>query len=142
MDKKLNSLVEKDITYSYNLYVVLDQLARINSKAKCGDEEVRLTPEELRGLKDMVDRNDEDLLIYFEEYVEKSGPVYIESGQAWKSFLRFGKMAKYLIALSMKVTKGKVAKGEDGEDEEEEEGREEDGEDGEDGEGDGKSSCP
>lgn len=141
-DKKLDSLVEKDITYSYNLYVVLDQLSRINSKAKCGEVEVRLTPEELKGLKDMVDKNDEDLLIYFEEYVEKSGPVYIENGQAWKSFLRFGKMAKYLFALNASTGKAKKKDTDAGDDEEEEDGEEEeeDGEGGEGGEGDGKSS--
>ena len=101
-DKKLDSLTDSQITYSYNLYVVLDQLARIYSSAKCGETPVRLTPEEHKGLKSLVDENDEDLLIYFEEYVEKSGPVYIESGQAFKAFLRFGKNAKNVFARSKK----------------------------------------
>lgn len=82
-DKKLDALTEKDICYSYNLYVILDQLARIAPDAKYGETNVRLTPEELKGLKELVDENDEDLLIYFEEYVEKSGPVY-EGDPRWK----------------------------------------------------------
>ena len=82
-DKKLDALTEKDVCYSYNLYVILDQLARIAPDAKFGEMNVRLTPEELKGLKELVDENDEDLLIYFEEYVEKSGPVY-EGDPRWK----------------------------------------------------------
>ena len=123
-DKKLDSLTANDITYSYNLYVVLDQLSRLNAEAESGGVKVRLTPEELDILKKMVDDNDEDLLIYFEEYVEKSGPVYIESGQAWKSFLRFGKMAKEVHARSNRFrdAAGKSKKKGGGDDEEGEDG--------------------
>jgi len=82
-DKKFDALTQDMITYSYNLYVMLDQLARVAPDAKHGETNVRLTPQELKGLKELVDENDEDLLIYFEEYVEKSGPVY-EGDPQWK----------------------------------------------------------
>jgi hypothetical protein len=45
----------------------------------------------------MVDDNDEDLFIYFEEYLEKSGPVYQESGDAWRALLRFSKKAQVCL---------------------------------------------
>ena len=130
MDKKMDSLTDSQITYSYNLYVVLDQLARINSNAKSGETPVRLTPTELKGLKDLVDENDEDLLVYFEEYVEKSGPVYIESGQAFKAFLRFGKCAKDIFARSKKFKASSPAGGDqDGGDKDEDEDADQDDED-------------
>jgi len=147
-DKKLNSLTDKDIVYSYNLYVVLDQLSRLNREADYPEgsgDKIRLTPQELEILKQMVDDNDEDLLVYFEEYVEKSGPVYIESGQAWKAFCRFGKMAKAVHARSKRfgdAKEGKKGQGdEDGEgddakeDEEEMEGEEGEGDDDDEGAG-------
>jgi len=125
-DKKLNSLTAGDLTYSYNLYVVLDQLARINPEAKHGETEIRLSKDDLNGLKKMVDENDEDLLVYFEEYVEKSGPVYIDNGQAYKAFCRFGKVAKDMYTLSKHFKKadgkkgGKKEEGQEEEDEDEE----------------------
>ena len=100
-NKKLTSLTEQDITYSYNLYVVLDQLARINQEAKGpSNDPVRLTPKELKDVKSLVDANDEDLLIFFEEYIEKSGPEYVVTGGAWKAFLRFGMHVKDVHARS------------------------------------------
>ena len=149
-DKKLDSLTDKDITYSYNLYVVLDQLARLNSEADFpfgSGEKIRLTPQELEILKKMVDDNDEDLLIYFEEYVEKSGPVYQASGLAWKSFCRFGKMAKEIYARSKRFANAKApGKKKDGAEEggegadDEEEDEIEEGKDDDDDEGAGKTT--
>ena len=149
-DKKLDSLTDKDITYSYNLYVVLDQLARLNSEADFpfgSGEKIRLTPQELEILKKMVDDNDEDLLIYFEEYVEKSGPVYQASGLAWKSFCRFGKMAKEIYARSKRFANAKAPRKKNDEDEEggegaddEEENELEEEQDDDDDEGAGKNT--
>ena len=127
--------------------MVLDQLSRITPDANHESVKIRLTPEELEGLKKMVDQNDEDLLIYFEEYIEKSGPVYIESGQAYKAFRRFGKLAKDMYALSKNFKKGggdgdKDGGHQDGEsDGDDEEGEDENEEGGEDAEGEGLSNA-
>ena len=147
-DKKLNSLTDKDIVYSYNLYVVLDQLSRINAEADYPvgtGNKIRLTPKQLEILKQLVDDNDEDLLIYFEEYVEKSGPVYIESGQAWRAFCRFGAMALDVCSRSKRFADAEGAQEKDKGDEGDEEGSAEDddeeggaGEEDEDDEGEGK----
>jgi hypothetical protein len=89
-EKKMG-LKDRDIVYSYNIYVVLDQLARLDSQRD------RIPPLVHAGLKKMVDDNDEDLFIYFEEYLEKSGPVYQESGDAWRALLRFSKKAQVCL---------------------------------------------
>ena len=103
---KKDGLEAPDIVYSYNIYVVLDQLSRLK------DQDVRIPQDTLAGLRELVENNDEDLFIYFEEYVEKSGPAFIDSGDAWRSFVRFGKKAMEIYALSnkFKSTRSKVVK--------------------------------
>jgi len=124
---KKRGLKEEDVVFSYNIYVVLDQLERLE------DDTYKLIQVEHENLKKLVNDNDEDLFIYFEEYVEKSGPVFQPSGDAWRAFTRFAKKAKELYARSeYNVNKKKTGdehkeEKEDGEPEEEEEEEEEEG---------------
>ena len=101
---KQQHLTEESIVYSYNIYVVLDQLNRM------ADVKFKLDTSQLEGLKKMVNDNDEDIFIYFEEYVEKSGPVYRESGDAWKALNRFATKAKHIYSMSDYCTEKDNAK--------------------------------
>lgn len=75
--------------------VVLDQLARLEA------EKDRLSEAEHDGLKKLCLDNNEDIFVYFEEYVEKSGPVFQNKlNEAYKAFVRFGRKAKDVFARS------------------------------------------
>ena len=74
---------------------MLDQLARLDA------DKDRISEEQHEGLKKLCLDNDEDIFVYFEEYVEKSGPVYQNKiNEAYKAFVRFGRKAKDVYARS------------------------------------------
>jgi len=115
--KSKNLLKNEDVQYSYNIYVVLDQLSRMEQ------DKDRISAEEHKRLKQLCEDNNEDLFVYFEEYVEKSGPVYqkMRGNEAFKAFIRFGKRAKEVYSRS-KYNDKKKSKKNKTENEEEEDG--------------------
>lgn len=74
---------------------------------------------EHKGLKKLCEDNDEDLFVYFEEYVEKSGPVFPKSVR-FMAFDRFRERATAVFSRSVyNLEKKKSKKVEDDDDEEE-----------------------
>lgn len=72
---------------------------------------------EHQGLKKLCEDNDEDLFVYFEEYVEKSGPVFPKSVR-FIAFDRFRERATAVFSRSVyNLEKKKSKKVEDDDDE-------------------------
>eukprot|EP00291_Cryptomonas_curvata_P011554 CAMPEP_0172178204 /NCGR_PEP_ID=MMETSP1050-20130122/15890_1 /TAXON_ID=233186 /ORGANISM="Cryptomonas curvata, Strain CCAP979/52" /LENGTH=2219 /DNA_ID=CAMNT_0012850865 /DNA_START=81 /DNA_END=6737 /DNA_ORIENTATION=+ len=90
---KTPKLKSEDLVFSYNIYVVLDQLLRLDSELDPIDDTCHAV------LKKLVEEDDEDLFVYFEEYVERSGPDYSKEEQS-KTMLRFKKKAFNIYSRS------------------------------------------
>ena len=90
---KTPALKSEDLVFSYNIYVVLDQLSRLDSELEPIDEKCHSV------LKKLVEEDDEDLFVYFEEYVERSGPDYSKEEQC-RTLLRFKKKAQSIYSRS------------------------------------------
>jgi len=87
------SIKQSNITYSYNIFVMLDQLKNID------DAEMMLAPSEYLNLKFLIEDNDEDLYTYFEEYVENSGDD-ISPKERWLVLQKFARRAHEVAARS------------------------------------------
>jgi len=119
MDKS-KSVLQNNAIFSYNIFVILEQLTRIE-----GDS---LSQRECAILKKLVEDNDEDLFTYFEEYVETAGEQF-DRPHRWRAMLDFAARAKIVVSQSEYVKNNdgedKPAKGAEG-DGNEGEGEEED----------------
>jgi len=90
---KTGSINKNTVTYSYNIFVMLDQLKNID------DPDMMLAPSEYLALKLLIEDNDEDLYAYFEEYVETSGEDFAAKDR-WTALKKFARRAHEVSARS------------------------------------------
>eukprot|EP00961_Rhodomonas_salina_P231137 3122402-Rhodomonas_salina.3 len=81
-------VTRRNFVHSLRLEDVLEQLRRLENK------QARLTAQELQLLKQLTASNDEDLFVFFEEYVMQSAEKGQPSDKTWNALLRFARAAK------------------------------------------------
>uniref|UniRef100_A0A7S0F1Q4 Ion transport domain-containing protein n=1 Tax=Hanusia phi TaxID=3032 RepID=A0A7S0F1Q4_9CRYP len=120
---KKTKVKKNNIIYSYNIFVMIDQLSNLDDEGKV------LDPKAANTLKLLVEQNDEDLFTYFEEFVEASGEDLEEKDKRYYNLLAFADRAKEIASRSMQMEKKMELKDEGSDAEELGPGEDEDGED-------------